>query len=161
MVTTEEVSVIDKMRLDRSGATESRRKIAALASAGLVDFSFISLFQMGYIKDMPDVPGEVFDSKKVNSSKDAVLLGIPDGPISLFMYAATVLVATAASRKSRYSKYFDLLLGGIVLGQAAGGAHYLYNMVKVQKKVCLYCVAGAMLNFVAVKPLYDLYRSQQ
>ncbi|GAB3164363.1 vitamin K epoxide reductase family protein [Telluribacter humicola] len=161
MITAEDRSVIDAMREDRSEATESRRKIAALAATGLVDFSFISLYQMGYIKHMPDLPGELFDSEKVNSSKDAVLLGIPDGPISLFMYAATMLLATAASRRTPYSKYFDLLMGGIVLGQAAGGAHYLYNMVKVQKKVCLYCVAGAMLNFAAVKPLFDLYKARK
>lgn len=154
-------SVIDAMRGDESAGVESRRQIAALASAGLVDFSFISLYQMGYIRHMPDVPGKVFDSDKVNASQDAVLLGIPDAPISLFMYAATVLLATAASRKSKYSKYFDLLMGGIVLGQAAGGAHYLYKMAAIQKKVCLYCVTGAMLNFIAVKPLLDLYRNKR
>ncbi|WP_247236472.1 vitamin K epoxide reductase family protein [Telluribacter sp. SYSU D00476] len=161
MITTEDRSVIDEIRDDRSEAVESRRKIAALAATGLVDFSFISLYQLGYIKHMPDLPGEVFDSEKVNSSKDAVLLGIPDAPISLLMYAATVLLATAATRQTRYSRYFDLLMGSIILGQAAGGAHYLYNMAKVQKKVCLYCVAGALINFVSVKPLLDLYRASR
>ena len=161
MITTRDRSVIEEIREDQSGATKSRRQIAALAATGLVDFSFISLYQLGYIRHMPDLPGEVFDSEGVNSSRDAVMLGIPDGPISLFMYAATVLLATAATRRSRFSRYFDLLMGGIVLGQAAGGAYYLYNMAKVQKKVCLYCVTGALINFASVKPLLDLYKSQR
>ncbi|WP_373331063.1 vitamin K epoxide reductase family protein [Salmonirosea aquatica] len=155
------ISVIDKMRADDSKAVVSRRRIAALAAAGLVDFSVISLFQLGYIKHLPDLPAKVFDSDRVNSSQDAELLGIPDAPISLMAYAATILVATAGNRGGKYTKFFDLLLGGIVLGQAFGGAHYLYKMITVQKKVCMYCVAGAMINFAALKPLYDLYRCKR
>jgi uncharacterized membrane protein len=157
-------SLIDEMRNDNSEAVVNRRKIAALATAGLVDFSYISLFQMGFIRHMPDPPGEIFHSDKVNSSRDAVLLRIPDAPISLFMYAATILLATAGNRKNRFSKYFDLLLGGIAIGQAAGAAHYLYVMAKDQKKVCIYCVAGALVNFITMKPLYGLaetYRTSE
>ncbi len=154
-------SIIDQMRAADDKAVVSRRRIAALAAAGLVDFSVISLFQMGFIKSLPDLPGKVFDSNSVNSSKDAVLLGIPDAPISLMAYAATIVVATAGNRKSKYTKYLDLLLGGIVLGQAFGAGHYLYKMITVQKKVCMYCVTGALINFAALKPLYDLYRSKR
>ena len=156
-----DLSIIDKMRADDDKAVVSRRRIAALAAAGLVDFSVISLFQMGYIKHLPDLPLKVFDSDSVNSSKDAVLLGIPDAPLSLVGYAATVLLATAGNAKGKYTKFFDLALAGIVLGQAFGGAHYLYKMAVVQKKVCMYCVAGALLNFAALKPLYDLFRSKR
>jgi uncharacterized membrane protein len=155
----QEVSLIDEMRNDNSPAVVDRRNIAALAAAGLIDFSFISLSQLGFIKHLPDPPGKIFDSDKVNSSPDAVLLGIPDAPISLFMYASTVLLATAGNRKTRFSKYFDLLMGGIVVGQAAGAAHYMYTMAKDQKKVCIYCVAGALINFATLKPLYDLFKT--
>lgn len=151
-----QTSVIDLLRRDTGKEIASRRNIAALAAAGLVDFSMISLFQLGYIRKLPDLPGKLFDSKQVNSSKDAVLFGIPDGVISLCMYAGTLLLATAASRKSKYSGFLDFLLGGIIIGQAAGGAYYLYNMATVQKKVCLYCVAGAVINFAAVKPFISL-----
>ena len=145
-------SAIDVLRADAGTPTQNRRKIAALAAIGLVDFSLISLFQLGYIKRMPDLPGKIFDSQKVNSSKDAVILGMPDGVFSLCAYAGTMLLATAASRKTKYSRFFDFMLGGIILGQAAGGAYYLYNMVTVQKKICIYCVTGALINFAAVKP---------
>lgn len=153
-----ETSAIDNIRNDSTEATRYRRQLAALSALGLVDFSLISLFQLGYIRHMPDLPGEVFDTEKVNSSEDAVLLGMPDGVISLGSYAATMLLATAATRYKKPSRVLDLAMGGIVLGQAAGGALYLYNMAFVQKKVCIYCVAGALINFASLSPLRKLLK---
>ncbi len=158
---SKDISIVDEMRAADDEAVVSRRHIAALATAGLADFSVISLFQLGYIKHLPDLPMDVFDSDSVNSSEDAVLLGVPDAPIALVGYAATVLLATAGNAKGKHTKFFDLALSGIVLGQAFGGAHYLYKMAVVQKKVCLYCVAGALLNFAVLKPLYGLFRSRR
>lgn len=151
-------SVTDKIRKDKSTATENRRNVAALAAAGLVDFSLISLLQMGYFKKLPDVPGKIFDTVKVNTSKDAVIMGMPDGVISLGGYAATMFLAMAGSRFKKRSRLLDLALGGIILGQAAGAAQYLYKMAFVQKRVCIYCVAGAAINFMALKPVYSLVR---
>lgn len=149
-------SPVEQLRSDTSTKTECRRQIAALSAIGTVDFSIISLYQLGYIKHLPDVPHKIFDSDKVNASEEAVMLGIPDGVISLGMYAGAMLLATAASSRKKHAKWLDKLLVGVVLGQAAGAAFYLYNMVKVQKKACLYCIAGALINFAAVKPALTL-----
>lgn len=151
-------SVIDKIRKDKSAATENRRNIAALAAAGLADFGLISLLQLGYFKTLPDPPGKMFNTVKVNTSKEAVMLGMPDGVISLGGYALTMLLAMAGSRFKKRSRLLDLALGGVVLGQAAGAAQYLYKMALVQKRVCIYCVAGAAINFASLKPVYHLIR---
>lgn len=151
-------SVIDKIRKDKSAATENRRNIAALAAAGLADFGLISLLQLGYFKMLPDPPGKMFNTVKVNTSKEAVMLGMPDGVISLGGYALTMLLAMAGSRFKKRSRLLDLALGGVVLGQAAGAAQYLYKMALVQKRVCIYCVAGAAINFASLKPVYHLIR---
>lgn len=127
-------TIIDELREESNPDIKNRRKIAALSALGLADFSVISLFQLGYIKMMPDIPGEIFDTEKVNSSKEAVLMGLPDGVVSLGMYTATMLLATVSSVNKKQSSWIDLLLGGIVLGQAAGAANYLYNMAFVQKR---------------------------
>lgn len=153
-------SVIKKIRKDKSAEAENRRSVAALAAAGIVDFSLISLLQMGYFKKLPDLPGKVFDTVKVNTSKDAVIMGMPDGVISLGAYAATMFLATAATRFKKRSRLLDLALGGLVLGQAVGAAQYLYKMAFVQKKVCLYCVAGAAINFASLKPVYSLIKDK-
>ncbi|MFD2515813.1 vitamin K epoxide reductase family protein [Pontibacter locisalis] len=152
------MTTIDKIRADKSDSTEHRRDIAALAAGGLADFSLISLLQMGYFKKLPDPPGKVFDTVKVNTSKDAVILGIPDGVISLGAYAATMFLAMASSRFKKRSRLLDLALSGIVLGQAVGAAQYLYKMAFVQKKVCVYCVTGAVINFASLKPAYNLIK---
>ncbi|WP_266204744.1 vitamin K epoxide reductase family protein [Pontibacter kalidii] len=154
-------TVIDEIRQDRTEATENRRQVAALAAAGLLDFSLISLLQMGYFKKLPDLPGKVFDTVKVNTSKDAVILGIPDGVISLGAYAATMFLAMASSRFQKQSRLLDLALGGVALGQAVGAAQYLYKMAFVQKKVCVYCVTGAAINFASLKPVYKLIRQER
>jgi uncharacterized membrane protein len=104
-----------------------------------------------------DVPAKVFDSDYVNASEDAQIAGVPDGPISLLMYAANlVLAAGALKRKKRNG--FDYLVAGNALGQAAGGAYYLYNMAAKQKKICPYCITGALINFATLVPLYKLFR---
>ena len=154
----QEKTVIDSIRNDSSEATHYRRQIATLSALGMADFSLISLFQLGVIQKMPDLPGELFDTEKVNTSKDAVLLGMPDGVISLGTYAATLLVATAATRHKKHSRLLDVAMGGLILGQAAGAAQYLYKMAFVQKKVCIYCVAGAAINFASLQPLIRLFR---
>lgn len=151
-------SIIDKIRKDKSTATKSRRNIAALAAAGLADFSLISLLQLGFFKKLPDPPGKVFDTVKVNTSKDAVMMGLPDGVISLGGYALTMLLATAGTRFKKKSRLLDLALGAVVIGQAAGAAQYLYKMAFVQKKICVYCVAGAAINFASLQPVYNLIR---
>lgn len=154
----QELTTIDKIRRDSSTATACRRDIAALAAAGLLDFSLISLFQMGKIRELPDLPGKVFDTHKVNSSEDAVVMGLPDGVVSLGAYTATMMLAMAATRYKKQSRLLDVALGGVLLGQAAGAAHYLVNMTTVQKKACIYCIAGAVINFAALVPLSRLFR---
>ncbi len=39
---------------------ERRRKIMILSALGLVDFAFISLYQSGAIKRMPELPIKIF-----------------------------------------------------------------------------------------------------
>lgn len=151
-------SAIDKVREDSTESAEARREIAALATIGLIDFGLISLLQLGYFRRLPDLPGRVFDTVKVNTSKDAVLLGMPDGVVSLAGYTATIGLATAATRFRKPSRVLDLAMGAVLLGQAAGAAQYLVNMTAVQKRICIYCVTGAVINFAALKPLRRLFK---
>lgn len=127
-----------------------RRKLIALSALGLVDFSIISLYQTGVIKKLPDIPHPLFDSNKVNTAPDAYMMGAPDGPISAVVYASTMVLASAGGDEDSGRKpILDVMLGGAVAGNAAGAAYYLYNMVFKQKKICLYCVTGAVINFAS------------
>ncbi len=151
-------SAVELIRKKNSAADQNRRKIAALSALGLIDFSIISLYQLGFIKHLPDLPGSLFDSDKVNASKDAQIMGFPDGVVSLGMYTANILLATAAIKKGKKKNIFDYLMGAVTLGQAAGAGQYVVTMATVQKKICPYCVTGAAINFASLRPLLRLFR---
>jgi uncharacterized membrane protein len=128
----------------------TRRKIIWLSALGLLDFSVISLYQTGAIEKLPDLPFEIFDSNKVNASKEAYQFGVPDGPISATVYAATmVLAAAGGSEQSGRKPVMDVLLGATVAGNTAGAVYYLYDMIFKQKKICLYCLTGAAINIAS------------
>lgn len=154
------LEIRNELRESDSVSLNRKRNIAFLSVIGLVDFSVISLYQLGFIKKLPDLPFKIFDSNKVNASKEAYIMGVPDGPITLVSYAANILFAGAGgTRKTGRSKIFDILLAGSVIGGALGGAYYLNDMIFNQKKVCLYCVVGAALNFAMVSPVIKELRS--
>lgn len=139
------------LRKDNTPALRRKRKVVALSALGLLDFSIISLYQTGVIPHMPDLPGSLFDSDYVNGSDEAYQMGAPDAPISAMVYGLNMVLATAGgTQKTGRSPVFDLLLGASLTANAAGGASYLFNMVTKQKKVCLYCVIGAVINFATL-----------
>ena len=53
----------------------------------------VTLFQMGIIPHLPDPPGAVFNSDKVNSSEQAYRFGLPDGTLVVLSLAATIILA--------------------------------------------------------------------
>lgn len=137
---------------------QKRRNILTLSALGIVDFAFLSLYQSGVIRKLPDLPFPAFDSNKVNAAHDAYQMGAPDSTISAWTYATNMVLATAGgSRHSGRKPILDVLLGATIAGNAAGAAYYLFNMIFFQKKICPYCVAGAAINFasaVIMKPLF-------
>jgi uncharacterized membrane protein len=137
---------------------EKRRTIAALSAIGLVDFAFLSLYQSGVIRRLPELPIKGFDSNKVNAATEAYQMGAPDATISACVYASNMVLATAGGTEASGRKpVFDLLLGSAIAGNAAGALYYLHNMIFQQKKVCPYCVVGAAINLasaVIVAPLF-------
>jgi len=141
-------AIRDVLRNGYSDDLDRRRKVICLSALGLVDFSIISLYQTGVTRSLPDLPFPVFDSNKVNASKDAYMMGVPDGPVSAVAYALTmVLAATGGTEDVARKPVYDVALGGVVLSNVAGAAYFLYNMITQQKKICLYCITGAVINF--------------
>jgi uncharacterized membrane protein len=154
----ETAAIRDSLRNGHSKSLKRRRNVSLLSALGLVDFSIISLYQTGVIRHLPDLPFAVFDSDKVNASESAYSMGVPDGPVSLVTYALTMLLAAAGgSDETERKPIFDVALGGVVLGNAAGAAYYLYDMVTKQKKICLYCVTGALINFASVAMIAPVF----
>lgn len=142
-----------QLRHGTSRSLRRRRRIGLLAAIGAVDFAIISLYQMGVIRHLPDPPGGVFDSDKVNASRKAYATGIPDGTLGLALYGATmVLAAAGGTEKTGRHPILDVLLGGVVVAGAGGALQYLYDMARNKERACPYCLAGAAAHF-AMLPL--------
>lgn len=152
-----ENTAVKKVQSRNDKKAKHRRDIALLSAIGIIDFIPISLYQLGIIKHLPDFSAKVFDSDYVNASKEAQIAGLPDGPVSLLMYAANLVAVSGALKEKKRKNIFDYLIAANAVGQAAGGAFYLYNMATKQKKVCMYCVTGALLNFATLVPLKKLF----
>jgi uncharacterized membrane protein len=150
-------SIVKKIQGQNDRQAKNLRHIAVLSVLGIIDFIPITLYQLGVIKHLPEPPGKIFNSDKVNASKEAEIAGLPDGGVSMLMYAANVVLTGAALTRTRNQKIFNYGLAGIALGQAGGGLYYLYNMAKVQKKICIYCVAGALINLAALLPVRKVF----
>lgn len=144
------IAIRNGLRNNHSDDLDRRRKIICLSAIGIVDFSIISLYQTGVIKSLPDLPFPIFDSDKVNTSKSAYRFGVPDGTLGATGYGLTMALASAGGDENASRKpIFDVLLGGVIAGNAAGGLFYLYDMAFKQKKICLYCVTGAAINIAS------------
>lgn len=143
-----------QVQTDKSREMQFRRGIVAVSLVGIGAMAIVSLLQTGIVRHLPDPPVDEpnFDSDKVNSSKEAYSYGMPDGPLTLAAHATTLAIA-AAGPPDRYRKrpWLPLLASALALPQAAIAAKYLfYQMPKVDKAWCPYCVVDAIAHFATV-----------
>jgi uncharacterized membrane protein len=135
---------------------DSQKKIIQLATLGILDFLPVTLYQTGIIARLPDLNFNWLNSNQVNRSGEAYQLGGADGPISLLGYAANIFLASyQGGGFYKHWKIGNKLQKAVALGNAAGASIYLLNMVFRQKKVCLYCVLGALISFLILKNAFQ------
>jgi hypothetical protein len=106
-----------QLREATGGSLEQRRKIAGLALAAAGSMGLISLYQTGIIKRLPDPPLPYFDSEKVNAGAEAYSrLSMPDAPIGLGSYAATLgLAAMGGENRAEEKPWIPLALAAKTL----------------------------------------------
>lgn len=149
MKTKDIKAIRNTLRDERSPNLKRRRKIIALAAIGAVDFTLISLYQTGIIRRLPDIPLKVLDSNAVNASEKAYKTGLPDGTSGLTMYGLIMMLAAYGGKRGIGRKrVIDLALLSTIAAGSVGALQYLYDMAFKEKKACLYCVTGAMVNFM-------------
>ena len=73
-----------------------RRWVLGLSLVGLAAGQVVSLFQMGVLKRLPDLPFRPFDATKVDAAPYAYSrLQTPDAALMMVSYAATAALAAA------------------------------------------------------------------
>lgn len=131
--------------------------IASLAGLALADSIPVLLRQTGVIRRLPDVPWRGFDANKVTVSREAYPFGVPDAIPACALYATEL--ALVAARRRRPSKWIDRLLAACIAGGAIAASYYLYEMIAVEKKACVYCLTALAANWAMVPLAWRLVRS--
>jgi uncharacterized membrane protein len=142
------------IREDDRSEMRYRRGIVAVSLVGMAAMGFVSLLQTGVVKKLPDPPTDTpnFDTEKVNTSEEAFSYGMPDGALVLVSHATNLAIA-AAGPADRYEKrpWLPVAAAAVALPQALIAAKYLfYQMPKVDKAWCPYCVVDALTHFATV-----------
>jgi hypothetical protein len=120
----------EQLRRGTGGFLKQRRKIASLALAAAGWMSLISLYQTDVIKSLSDSPLPYFDSEKVNAGAEAYSkLSMPDAPIGLGSYVATLGLAAMGGQAHRW-----------ISGRASG----LLRMVPPRRRLHLASVLLAL-----------------
>lgn len=72
-----------------------RRAVVRLSLVAATAMGFVSLYQLGVLRHLPDPPLPGFDADRVNGSDEAYPLGIPDALLGLGSFTATAVLAAA------------------------------------------------------------------
>lgn len=126
-----------------------RRGIVQVSLIGIAAMAATTLLQMGVAKRLPDPRLKQFDTKKVNSSKEAYSYGGPDSPIAIATHSANMVLASTGGRdRAQRQAWLPILATLVASAQAAVAAKYLFHtMPKVDKAWCPYCIVDALTHF--------------
>ncbi len=129
-----------------------RRKIAGLALTATGSMGLVSLYQLGIIKHLPDPPLPGFDSDRVDASAEAYSkLWMPDGPIGLGSYAATLgLAAMGGEDRMSEKPWIPLLLAVKVAFDALQAGKLTVDQVTKHRALCVWCLLAAGSTFATV-----------
>lgn len=87
-------------RVGRSPSLRRRRHAASTALASATVMAGLSLYQLGVIRHLPELPLPGFDARMVDASAQAYqLLGSPDATLGVVSYAATAALAGLGGSK--------------------------------------------------------------
>jgi uncharacterized membrane protein len=101
----------------------------------------VALVQLHILKDLPDPPGRLFNSKRIVTSKSAYRLGIPDGLLGLASYGITLglLVAAQPSRP-----LVRKALRAKLAWDATMAVRNVRKQITEHGRVCSWCMGAAL-----------------
>ena len=116
----------------------------------------VALYQAGVLDELPDPPGDIFDSNRITSSKTAHPLGVPDAYLGLASYATTLALVLLAKRHPGARR----LLGVKLAGDAGLATFNVIRQVVSFGKICSWCTGTALATAVTVYGGRDTLRSE-
>ena len=140
------------LRTGTSDALAKRRGVLALSLTAAGSMGLISLYQMGVIRHLPDLPLPYFDADKVDASAEAyAYFSAPDGPLGLASYAATaVLAAVGGPDRAKTTPWLPILAALKTGADAAVAAKLTADQWTKHRAFCVWCLVAAGATFATV-----------
>ena len=113
----------------------------ACCCAAMATLAPVALVQMHIIRDLPELPGRLFNSKQVVTSEGAYHFGIPDGVLGLASYGVTLALLLAATPERPMVRR---LLRGKLAWDATMAIRNVRKQVTEHKRVCSWCIGAAV-----------------
>lgn len=105
----------------------------------------MALYQFGLVGHLPDPPGSIFDSDRVDASGEAYAVGrTPDATLALVSYGVTLaLIGMGGEDRSRTHPWIAFVQALKVAADTASAAMLTVEQVSKHRAVCFWCLAGA------------------
>lgn len=131
---------------------QMRRGVVVVSLVGIAAMAMTTLLQTGVVRNLPDPKVGNFDTKRVNLSEEAYSYGGPDSPVTIAAHAGNLVFASmGGSDRAERHPWLPIAAGVAAAAQAAVAAKYLfYQMPKVDRAWCPYCIADALTHFATV-----------
>ncbi|HET9088642.1 MAG TPA: vitamin K epoxide reductase family protein [Acidobacteriaceae bacterium] len=101
----------------------------------------VAMLQSGKIHDLPDLPGRLFNTRKVVLSKSAFPLGIPDAVLGIGSYTVTLLLLATAKPDRPVLR---AALRGKLLLDGAMAARNTRKQMRKFGRICTWCSGTAL-----------------
>ncbi len=132
----------------RTGETDSlrrRRRAAATALGSTTVMAGLSLYQMGVVRHLPELPLPGFDANRVDASAQAYqLLGSPDATLGVVSYSVTAALAALGGEKP------SIALSAVLAGKAAvdlgWAAKLTLDQATKHRAACSWCLLATSLT---------------
>ena len=132
---------------DPSPSLRARRRLIATNLTSTMIMSWLSLYQTGTLRVLPELRHRWFDAGKVDVSAQAYqLLYMPDAPVAATNFAATAALAAAAGPDEDSRPWLRVALAAKVAVDAVYAAKLAYDQPTKHKALCSYCVTSMAIT---------------
>lgn len=141
-----------ELREGNSSDLERRRWIVGLSAVGASMAQIVTLYQMGVLKQLPDLPIPFVDSDRVDASTYAYSrLNTPDGPLMLVNYGITAwLTTTGGENRAKENPLIPIGMSVKLLIDAIAAAELAREKWSENKAFCEYCQVATLCSFASL-----------
>ncbi len=140
------------LRHSDDGSLSNRRAVVGLSLVALGSMAVISLYQMGLIRHLPELPIPGLDADKVDASPDAYqYLQTPDATLGLVSYSVTaVLAAMGEPKRATKTPWIPLLMAGKLAIDVVSASKLTADQWTKHRAFCSWCLLAAGASFASI-----------